>query len=141
MRVLIAEDDPDDRNFISFAFQENKLDDGFHFVFDGEDAINHMISLENSEKPYPSLIVLDLNMPKKNGKDVLKWLKTHPAYCRIPVVILTTSSNEEEVNLLYSMGAAAYFIKPFSVPELSEIIKKLYLLWLDGTAILPTFRQ
>jgi DNA-binding response OmpR family regulator len=141
MRVLIAEDDPDDRNFISFAFQENNLDGNFHFVVDGEEAINYLSSLETSGKPSPQIIILDLNMPKKNGKEVLQWLKAHPLYCRIPVVILTTSSNEDEVNLLYSMGAATYFIKPFSVPELSEIIKKLYLLWLDGTAILPSTKH
>lgn len=141
MRVLIAEDDPDDRNFISFAFQENNLDGNFHFAFDGEEAISYMSALETSGNLCPNLIILDLNMPKKNGKDVLQWLKAHPFYCRIPVIILTTSSNEEEVNLLYSLGASAYFIKPFSVPELSEIIKKLYLLWLDGTAILPSLKQ
>lgn len=129
--ILIAEDDADDRLMINEAFMENNMPAGIVFFENGAELIEYLYSDdERNDRTLPDLILLDLNMPKMDGKTVLSKLKTHPSYKDIPVVILTTSrSREEEINVL-AMGASGFFTKPSSFTELVRITASIASRWI-----------
>lgn len=129
--ILIAEDDADDRLMINEAFMENNMPAGIVFFENGAELIDYLYSSdEGHERRLPDLILLDLNMPKMDGKAVLSKLKQHNLYKDIPVVILTTSrSKEEETNIL-EMGASGFFTKPSSFTELVNIAASISSRWI-----------
>ena len=130
--ILIAEDDADDRLMINEAFLENNMPAGIVFFENGAELLDYLYSFdENIEHTLPDLILLDLNMPKMDGKAVLSRLKLHNQYKEIPVVILTTSrSKEEETNVL-GMGASGFFTKPSSFTELVDITASISSRWIQ----------
>src|SRR5262245_29600376 len=96
--ILIAEDDADDRVLTKEAFDESRLLNEVHFVEDGEELLNYLERKSPyADAPRPNLILLDLNMPKKDGREALKEIKSNPELRRIPVVVMTTSKAEEDI--------------------------------------------
>ena len=133
--ILIAEDDADDRVLTRDAFAESRLLNEVYFVEDGEELINY---LERKGKysdpqtaPRPNLILLDLNMPKKDGREALTEIKSNPDLRRIPVVVMTTSKAEEDIFRSYDSGASSYITKPVTFEGLVDVIKTLGKYWVE----------
>lgn len=133
--ILIAEDDPEDCMLIKDAFKEGLLVNGLRFVEDGEelmDYLRHKGKYRNpSSSPKPGIILLDLNMPKKDGREALKEIKSDPDLRSIPVVILTTSKEEEDILRSYNLGANSYITKPVTFAGLVDAIKALGKYWFE----------
>lgn len=124
--VLIVDDDPDDRESIRDAFLENKHHHNYTFIHDGNHLMEHLaITVEN----HPSLILLDLNMPGKDGRELLKELKTNKAFQPIPIIVFTTSSSEKDKTASYELGANCFITKPDSYTDLVEITDSIARLW------------
>ena len=130
--ILIAEDDADDRFLLKTAFAENGYTEKIAFVENGVEVMNYLNDAGKTE--YPSFILLDLNMPKKNGREVLKEIKEHPDLKKIPVIIFTTTKNEMEINRCYELGANSYIVKPSSFDLLLKIIHQIRSYWLMTSA-------
>lgn len=140
--ILMAEDDEDDRLLAQEAFEECNLHSQLQFVKDGEELLDYLhrrgqfSHLESWVRP--SLILLDLNMPKKDGREALKEIKDDPKFCYIPIVILTTSKAEEDICRTYELGANSYVTKPVSFESLVQMMETLGKYWLE-TVELPEF--
>jgi two-component system response regulator len=135
--ILIAEDDADDRYLLSSAFQENGFTDDLHFVENGVELMDHLNGLleKGNEGQLPQLILLDLNMPKKDGREVLKEIKKHPSLKKIPVIIFSTTNNELEMKRCYELGANSYITKPNSFEHLLITIAALRNYWIQTVNI------
>jgi CheY-like chemotaxis protein len=132
---LMADDDPDDRLLIREAFEESLIHNTIYFV---EDGVELMDFLRNQDKysdpllaPSPDLILLDLNMPRKDGREALAEIKKDPQLRHIPVVVLTTSKAEEDIMRSYDIGAASYITKPVTFDGLVEAIRGLGQYWVQ----------
>jgi CheY-like chemotaxis protein len=126
--ILVAEDDPDDRLLLKEALFESGLDAVLQFVEDGEALMAYLdrcSSQPSGRLPRPSLVVVDLNMPKKDGREALAEIKARGIHRKIPVVILTTSNAEEDISYCYDNGAHAYITKPTSFKQWVEIVGAL----------------
>lgn len=138
--ILIADDDEEDRMLLEEAFEEVQMPNELRFAYDGEevfDYLNHRGRFEDKQKnPTPDLIVLDLNMPKKDGREVLELIRKSEDFRVIPVVIMTTSSAEEDINFTYQHGGNSFITKPPHFSALIKIVKNLKHYWFD-TVILP----
>ncbi len=129
--ILIAEDDPDDRLMLADAFKENRHGSRIEFAGSGEEVLEF---LHGDARDLPALIMLDLNMPRLDGRTLLKILKTDPETCKIPVVVLTTSKAGTDRTGVYELGAAGFFTKPSSFTELVGITSSILHKWLpDNT--------
>lgn len=139
--LLMAEDDPDDRLMIKEAWEENLLANDLHFVEDGEELmeyLQHRGKYANGvDTSRPSLILLDLNMPKKDGREALKEIKADPNLRQIPVVVLTTSSAEEDIVRSYDLGANSYITKPVTFKALIEVLRTLRTYWVETVELPP----
>jgi CheY-like chemotaxis protein len=137
--ILIAEDDPDDCLLITNAFQENCFENELRFVEDGEklmDYLHHRGGYGNpASSPRPGIVLLDLNMPLKNGREALEEIKSDPDLRAIPVVIFTTSREEKDILQSYDKGANSYITKPASFDGLVEAIKILGRYWFEIVAL------
>ena len=133
--IVIAEDDPEDCMLIKDAFTEGLLLNGLRFVENGEELMDYLRHegkyKDPSSSPRPGIILLDLNMPKKDGREALKEIKSDPDLRGIPVVILTTSKEEEDVLRSYHLGANSYITKPVTFAGLVEAIKALGKYWFE----------
>ena len=136
--ILIAEDDADDRFLLQAAFEENGFTDKLYFVENGVEVIDYLTSAKglNAEHNQPHFILLDLNMPKKDGREVLKELKQHPELKKIPVVIFSTTNNEQEMRRCYELGANSYITKPNSFESLLKTVAALRSYWMQSANIL-----
>lgn len=137
--ILIADDDPDDRLLTKEALEENRLANDLHFVEDGEELIDYLRQqgkYSTSSAPKPGLILLDLNMPKLDGREALKILKEDKELRKIPVVVLTTSEAEEDILKSYDLGVNSFITKPVTFERLVNVIRKLGDYWL-GIVELP----
>lgn len=130
--ILIAEDDADDRFLLQSAFEENGFNDSLHFVENGVDLLEYLNKLlAASEQPtLPNFILLDLNMPKKDGREVLKEIKQNPLLSGIPIIILSTTNNEHEMKRCYELGANSYITKPHSFDNFVKAIAALRSYWI-----------
>ena len=139
--ILMAEDDPDDRLLTEEALLESRLVTNIRFVENGEellDYLNHRGKYRNTSRfPRPGVILLDLNMPKKDGREALQEIKTNPALRQIPVVVLTTSRAEEDIFRTYDLGANSYITKPVTFEALVEVIKSLGYYWFEIVELPP----
>lgn len=133
MKILVAEDDADDRFLIQTAFEEKGYADILEFVENGIELIAYLD--ESSKESMPRIILLDLNMPKKDGREVLLELKQHHLFKRIPIVVFTTTKNENEIARCYDLGANTYIVKPTSFEELLFIVEQIHSYWLNAAAI------
>ena len=138
-KILIAEDDADDRFLIEDAFSECGLESQIEFVVDGADLMDYL----NREGEYeeldgeslPNLILLDLNMPRKNGLTALQEIKTSPELCRIPVVALTTSKAQEDIVKTYGLGVNSFISKPVTFEKLVHVVNTLTHYWEDIVSV------
>lgn len=124
--IFIVDDDADDRESIRDAFLENKHHQEYILMHNGDQLIEHFSA---RELKHPTVILLDLNMPGKDGKDVLKELKTNKKLQPIPVIIFTTSSSEKDKEYSYQLGANCFVTKPDSYKELISITDSIAKLW------------
>lgn len=122
--IWIAEDDADDRLMLREAFKESGYKKPMLFFEDGELILN-LFKNKKAETPLPSLIILDLNMPKVNGFEVLNFIKSNKTICEIPVIIFTTSKSEEDKKNILKIGASAYITKPYKFQEMVKIASDL----------------
>ncbi len=131
--ILMAEDDPDDRFLLERAFKELSENAFLHFVSDGEELMKYLLESVNPVKsslfPRPALLLLDLNMPKKDGREALTEIRANPDFLELPVVVWTTSSHEEDRHFCYSQGATSYFTKPHSYGDLIKTIRNIVREW------------
>lgn len=131
--LLMADDDEDDRLMAKEAVEEAKLASDLRFVEDGEqlmDFLYHRGNYSNgTTAPRPGLILLDLNMPKKDGREALKEIKSDPELRHIPIVVLTTSKAEEDVYRTYDLGVNSFITKPVTFEGLVEVMKTLERYW------------
>ena len=139
--ILVADDDPDDRLMIKESFEEARITNALHFVEDGEELIKYLNRQDKYQEfaslPLPGLILLDLNMPKKDGREALQEIKSDPNLHRIPVVIFTTSKAEEDIYHTYDLGVNSFISKPVTFESLVDTIKTVTKYWLEVVE-LPT---
>ena len=133
--ILMADDDPDDRELTREAFVESKLANDLRFVEDGEELLDYLHRrgkyVDPATSPRPGIILLDLNMPKKDGREALRELKADLRFRRIRVIIMTTSKAEEDILRAYDLSAASYITKPVTFEGLIDVIKTLGKYWLE----------
>jgi CheY-like chemotaxis protein len=126
IEVLLVEDDPGDVVLTKEAFADNKVGNNLHVVSDGEEALRFLRHEgEFAESPRPDLILLDLNLPRKDGREVLEEVKEDPELRRIPVVVLTTSEAEEDILRSYHLHANAYVAKPVDFAQFIKVVRHI----------------
>ena len=126
IEVLLVEDDPGDVLLIQEAFEDNKVRNRLHCVSDGVDALRFLRREDEfAGAPRPDLILLDLNQPRKDGREVLAEVKTDESLQQIPVVVLTTSKREEDVLRSYKLHANAYVTKPVDFDRFIEVVRQI----------------
>lgn len=133
--LLVADDDPDDRMLTREALAENQFSSGLRFVEDGEELLDYLYQRGRysspADAPRPDLILLDLNMPKMDGREALREIKADAALRRIPVVVLTTSQADEDIYRVYDLGVNSFIIKPVSFDALVKIVCALATYWFE----------
>jgi len=134
--ILLADDDEDDRILTADALKRSRLINDTRFVVDGEDLMHYLhgegaYAEGGIPAPRPGLILLDLNMPKKDGREALAEIKSDPVLRRIPVVVLTTSKAEEDVVRTYDLGVNSFVSKPVTFEELASVMQTLACYWFD----------
>lgn len=133
--ILMADDDADDRILTKEALEESRVLNELRTVEDGEELMEYLRRqgkyADPSTAPRPGIILLDLNMPKKDGREALKEIKSDPDLRRIPVVVMTTSKAEEDVFRSYDTGASAFITKPITFDRLVDLMKVLGEYWVE----------
>lgn len=133
--IVMADDDPDDRALTREAFEEAKLANQLRFVEDGQELIDYLNRrgkyADPESSPTPGLILLDLNMPRKDGREALAEIKSDPRFRAIRVVILTTSNAEADIIKSYSLSAASFITKPVTFESLVDVVRTLGKYWLE----------
>lgn len=130
LQVLLVEDNEGDVRLIKEAFSESKIDKTFNVARDGEDALNFLYGRgKYTERIKPDIILLDINLPKKNGFEVLERIKTDPELKKIPVIMLSSSSSEEHVIKSYDLNANCYVTKPVDFDEYIRAVKIIEDFW------------
>lgn len=131
--ILIAEDDAEDRMLVKEALDESRLMNNIQFVENGEELMDYLHNRgrfsDKTEYPTPGLILLDLNMPKKDGREALKEIKSDDHLRVIPVVVLTTSKAEEDVLRTYDLGVSSFITKPVTFAGLVDVMQTLSKYW------------
>ncbi len=133
--ILMADDDADDRLMTREAFEKNRLPNDLRFVEDGVELLDYLKRrgkyADPDSSPRPDLILLDLNMPRKDGREALKEIKADANLRQIRVVVMTTSKAEEDISRIYDLSAASYIAKPVSFQALVDVIQTLGKYWLE----------
>ena len=131
--ILMADDDADDRLLANDALLDCAFEGQVRFVEDGEELVNYLRQLGKYSSadahPRPGLILLDLNMPRKNGREVLREIKNDPALRQIPVVVFTTSRSDTDIAAVYELGANSFVVKPTGYDDLVGIMRSLKQYW------------
>lgn len=141
IKILMADDDAEDRILTKEAFEESYLLNDLEFVEDGQELMEYLrkegkyANVENHT--LPGLILLDLNMPRKDGREALKEIKSHPDFRKIPVVILTTSRAHQDIVRTYDLGVNCFITKPVSFNELIEVTRTLGKFWFEIVELPP----
>ena len=136
--ILIAEDDADDRFLLQTVFKEKGFQDRIEFVENGVELMIYLDNIKEKKKQatnYPGFILLDLNMPKKDGREVLREIKQHPIFKRIPIIVFTTTKNDNEIKRCYDLGANTYVVKPVTFDDLSKVVEEIRQYWFTTAAI------
>ncbi len=133
--ILVADDDAEDRMLVKEALEENRLTNNLQFVENGEELMEYLQGkgryADKDKYPTPGLILLDLNMPKKDGREALKEIKEDPHLRLIPVVVLTTSKAEEDILKTYNLGVSSFITKPVTFNSFVEMMKTLSEYWFE----------
>jgi len=128
LSILLVEDNPVDVDLTLRAFKKQKSTNNIVVARDGEKALQQ-IELWDKGAPVPTVILLDIKLPKVDGLEVLKTLKLHPAYHTIPVVILTSSGDDRDISQAYKLGANSYIVKPVSFDKFIQVAAQIELYW------------
>ncbi|MHC4812595.1 MAG: response regulator [Planctomycetota bacterium] len=139
--IVVADDDPDDRELLRQALTANRLTHRLIFVEDGEALMAHLrqhMAGGAGNAPRPDLILLDLNMPRKDGREALAEIKADPNLRAVPVIVLTTSDRAEDISRSYESGANSFIKKPATFEELVAIVRSLSSYWFKTTELPPT---
>lgn len=132
--VLLVEDNPMDVELTLRAFQKNRLANPIHVVRDGEEALDYIhrrgAYSGAAQAPVPGLVLLDIRLPKVDGLEVLRQMKSHPTYKLVPVVMLTTSSESVDVRQAYELGVNSYIVKPVAFEAFVECVQRIGLYWI-----------
>lgn len=128
--LLIAEDDEDDRQLIETAFAAKGFTEKLVFMDNGEDLLNYMYNVHSNRYQAPVFVMLDLNMPKKDGKETLREIKQHPELRKTPVLIFSTTNNQQVINNCYELGANSYILKPPVYESLLQSVELLCKYWM-----------
>lgn len=131
--ILLADDDPDDRMLAKEALEESRLANQLHFVEDGEELLDYLYRrgayADPASSPRPGLILLDLNMPRKDGREALREIKSSPELRPIPVLVFTTSRSQQDIDQSYDLGVNAFLTKPDSMDELTHTVRVVHDFW------------
>jgi CheY-like chemotaxis protein len=131
--ILIADDDPDDQLLIRDALAENRLLNDIHFVGDGQELMDYLLRRDAysapRRAPRPDLILLDLNMPRKDGREALREIRQNAELRCIPIVVLTTSKADEDVVRMYELGVNSFIVKPVTFQALVDVIHVVTEYW------------
>ncbi len=134
LTVLHVDDDPNDTELLQAASRQAGVPFALQHIQDGEHAIAYLNGLgdfaDRRRYPVPSLIILDLKLPRTSGFEVLKWMREHPQYAGIPIVVLSGSENQDDIQRCYSMGANSYIVKPLEYQALIRVVETLHTVWL-----------
>jgi len=138
--ILMADDDPDDRLLVKEALIDaNFPDNNLRFVEDGQDLMDYLMGSGKyaglNKAPLPDLILLDLNMPKKDGREALKEIKSNPDLRQIPVLIFTTSTSVQDIKASYEIGANTYISKPVTFEALVTVMQTIKCYWADNALV------
>ena len=138
VEILLAEDNPGDVKLTEKALEQGHIINNLHVVTDGVEAMQFLRREgEYADKPRPDLVLLDLNMPRKDGKEVLKDVKDDPDLRRIPIVVLTSSEAEEDIVRSYDLHANAYLTKPVDFSGFLDIVEHIEDFWLSVVKMPP----
>jgi CheY-like chemotaxis protein len=138
IHILLVEDSPTDVMMTREAFDYYKVLNPLHVAWDGVEAMEYLRREgKHSAAPRPGLIILDLNLPKKSGREVLKELKADPDLMRIPVVVLTTSKSEEDVARTYGLHANCYITKPVDFARFTDVVRSINDFWFRVVTLPP----
>jgi CheY-like chemotaxis protein len=141
--ILMADDDDDDRLLALDALAEARLEGDLHFVENGEELLDYLCHRGKykipASAPRPGLILLDLNMPRKDGREALREIKADPELRRIPIVVLTTSQADTDIGAIYELGANSFISKPFQFEALVAVMRVIGQYWFK-TVQLPVTR-
>lgn len=133
--ILVADDDAEDRMLVKEALEENRLKNAIQFVENGEELMDYLHNrgkfTDKDLYPTPGLILLDLNMPKKDGREALREIKEDPYLRLIPIVVLTTSKAEEDILKTYDLGVSSFITKPVTFAALVDMMKTLSAYWFE----------
>lgn len=132
--LILADDDPDDRLLTREAFEEAGYEGAFQFVEDGQQLLDF---LDRSRQSLPCVILLDLNMPRMSGYEALTELKADQELRRIPIIVLSTSSADEDILRSYDLGVNSFITKPGSFQDLTEVAKRVIHYWLETVKLPP----
>lgn len=139
LTILLAEDDQDDRYLISEALDESGAENQLYIVETGEELLDYLRNqgkyTDREKYPRPGLILLDLNMPLLDGREALAEIKSDPELCRIPIVVLTTSQSDEDVNDTYALGITGYITKPMTFKGLVDVMKSVGNYWFQSVTL------
>jgi two-component system, chemotaxis family, response regulator Rcp1 len=128
--ILLVEDNPGDVRLVQEALNEQGNTSTLHVVRDGVEALEYLKTNEQTDA-YPAFILLDLNLPRKNGHEVLAEIKSHPALKQIPVIVLSSSSAEEDITKAYNACANCYIVKPLDLEQFLETVRQVVAYWRD----------
>ncbi len=139
--ILYADDDMDDQLLVKEALEESRLLNDLRFVCDGEELMDYLHRrgkwTDPESSPRPGLILLDLNMPRKNGREALAEIKRDPDLRRIPIVVLTTSKAEEDIYRSYDLGVNSFISKPVTFAGMTGVMKALGAYWFEIVELPP----
>ena len=138
VEILLVEDNPGDHRLTKEALKEGKVYSNLHWAKDGVEAMEFLRRQGKfAEAPRPDIILLDLNLPKKDGREVLQEIKSDDVLRRIPVVVLTTSKAEEDVLKSYNLHANCYVTKPVDLEQFIRVVKSIDVFWLTVVTLPP----
>jgi CheY-like chemotaxis protein len=132
VEILLIEDNKGDIGLVKEVFKEGKIRNNLHVAYDGEEAMEFLRREGKfKEAPHPDIILLDLNLPKKDGREVLADIKSDNNLKRIPVIVLTTSNAKEDIIKMYDLDANSYIIKPVDFDQFLKVIRTIEDFWLE----------
>jgi CheY-like chemotaxis protein len=141
LTVLVADDDDDDRGYIRKAWEKSRVSNDLRFVEDGEELTEYLNRTgrysDPASSPRPAVILLDLNMPKKDGREALREIKADPKLRQIPIIVLTTSQADEDILRSSDLGANSYITKPVTFGALVDVLQVLGKYWIEIVDLPP----
>jgi CheY-like chemotaxis protein len=133
--VLVVEDNPTDVMLIRRAFSKASVGNPLQIIRDGDEAVQYLagegVFTDRAAYPLPAVMLLDLKLPRRSGLEVLQWVRGQTALRRLPVVVLTSSNQSQDVNRAYDLGANSYLVKPVEFDDLRDMLGKVNIYWID----------